>query len=693
MIFNELHLLEWKRDFFRKEFKNLEEYLNEESKFSIGNFVEKKTEDCSLDQSFMNDLLSRYPEVKIINAFYYVFSRRVDFKWGGLFSFIEKNYAVKDKKFSKDFIYDKNSISTYNTIRQCRPDKKEYTYDAMVNVGFYNKNKNFIYKCYNDDMALSYLGKEFGQKMQDLYKSLPVSQARSDFFLVASLYKEGGISADVCSVALSNISSLIQNHGTLLVYDGIGINKKFLFSNPENYLFKSYLNELIEKINYMGNEFHYELFSSRHSLHDFIMDFYAHNLEFFDNEGISFISDDIFKAYIIDAMSEENLSEDDNLDKINFKALSKESFYKNDSIFFENTIVSNEYFSPKKDNVVVIGHDLNPQLSNQSQTAYSIPSIDVVRMNNICLSGHACLWSEGRFITFDSYLSFVAESEYRAGHWRKPNAENITRVIEDDVIVAFSAGYGCYGHYIVDDLPRIGAIKKHLGSEFHDKKFIIPAKTPQWGIELLEHFFEISKDSIIFFDHENDLFHLNSVILSSYPSREYKFHRFIKEFYDGIPKNINGGKPSRRICLSRKLWEERKVNQRIFLQQDLFEEMAVARGFEIIRPEKLSISEQIDLMANTACQVGEHGSAQHASVFNPFGMIVGTLNPLTEVQVNLGRIYNDKNFLCYADGVDRDDRNNYYYSISEEKLRVFFDEIEKYEENNFNLIAPKELFS
>lgn len=684
MILNELDLLAWKSTFFRTEHKNLEKYLDQKNKNILNDYINKKTKFCDFDPDTVHDLLSRNPDTEIINAFYYVFSRTLDFKWNGLFKFLEKKFGEK-----RSFILNKNKGLTYNKIRQCRPDKKEYAYEAIVNIGFYNKNKDFQYKCYNDDMALKYLGEEFGIKLENIYKSIPVSQARSDLFLVASLYKEGGISADVCSIALSNIKNLVGNSCISLVYDEKGLNKKFFYAYPGCALFKSYLSTLIRKIDCINDQFDYNLFSSRNEFHDFVLDFYPNNISFFNEKNISFIKDDIFKAYIIDGLSEENLSEANISNTINFKALSKKSFYENDSVFFEKTIVAKDYFSPRGNNICVIGHDANPNISRQCESSYSISSIDVVRLKNVGLSGHACLWWDEKFINFESYLSSVAENEYQSGHWKKPNQQNITHVIEDDVIVAFSAGYGCYGHYIVDDLPRIGAIKKHIGDEFYSKKFIVPQKIPKWGIDLLKYFFGISENSIVFFNHETDIFHLNSVILSSYPSRDYKFHSFIKDFYDGFPKNMICGQPFKRICLSRKSWEKTKSNQRIFLQQDLFEEMALARGFEIIQPEKLSISEQIDLMANTTCQIGEHGSAQHASVYNPFGMTVGTLNPLTEVQVNLGKVYNDKNFLCYADGVDRDERNNYYYSINAEKLKLFFDEIEQFEERKYNLLMMR----
>lgn len=691
MLFNELQIINWKKKFIEKEYINLCKYLDESGKNALDNFI-RNNSSIDISEEYMNKLISENKESGLINAFYYVFKRKVDFLWMGLFDFLSQKYSIKNEKNKNLFYSDFNEGSYNNIIRQCRPDKNKYEYNSIVNIGFYNKNKNFLYKCYDDDMSSDYLKNEFSNEMKEVYNSITVAQAKSDFFLIASLYKEGGVSSDVCSICVSNISNIIKSSDISITFDGYGFNKRFLFSKSNNKLFKEYLYDLIEKLDHMGSNFDYNRFSSRNAFNDFILDFYVLNIDFFEKNNINFLPEDLFKSYVHDGISEEELSNDNQSSAISFKSLSKESWVKNDSIFYENTIVSDNYISNRNDNISVIGNDANPVISGQSQHSYAISSIDVVRMKNIALSGHACIWSNGRLINFETYLSFVAEDEYKNGFWKKPEKDNITRVIDDEVIIAFSAGYGCYGHYLVDDLPRLGAIKKHIGDDFYNKKFIIPKKTPKWAIDLLNYLLGIKEESLIFFDHENDIFHLNNVILSSFPSRHYKFHGFIKEFYDNIPRNMISDRPFKRICLSRKSWEKNKNNQRIFVQQDFFEEMATSRGFSIVRPETLPIQEQIDLMANTSCQVGEHGSAQHASVFNSYGMTIGTLNPLTEVQVNLGRIYNDKNFLCYHDETSVDSNNNYYFSIKEEKIKLFFDEIERHEEKKMNLIAPREMY-
>ena len=100
--------------------------------------------------------------------------------------------------------------------------------------------------------------------------------------------------------------------------------------------------------------------------------------------------------------------------------------------------------------------------------------------------------------------------------------------------------------------------------------------------------------------------------------------------------------------------------------------MALERGFELLVPEDYSLPEQIRLMAETAVQIGEHGSAQHASIYSPFGTIVGSVNPVTPMQVLLGRLSHDRNVLLLPDNMWRDERGNLNFSCSQDRLDAFF---------------------
>lgn len=675
--------------FFEQEIEKINSICNNEISQYVYSILNK--EDVTIDknkiESFIRKNNCSFYELSVI----YNIMRFNDIFFSDFFDTIKMFSSKPNVNFDKSFLFDGGDDLKYlKEIRQCRPDKNNYKYKELTNIGFYNKNKDFVYNCYSNESAEFFLEKELGKRVLDAYKSLNLPQAKSDFFLVASQYIYGGISADVCAVAQSNIGILIGDSDFCVVTDNSGLNKKFFYSNKNNKFLEQYLLFLVEECEKFNGNIDYHVFSSKESFHKNFLDFCALNNSWVEQSKIIFIPDNLFQCFVEIDMSEEFLSEEQGFTKTNLRGTIKDNITSNHALSDKIIFKKSNFYMPSSTNVILVGEDKIPNITVRSQIPYSLANLNVWDVKDVFLTGHACLWKDDSFLSFDSYLSSVSENETRAGHWMIPCKENLTDVIENECIVAFSPGYGCYGHYLVDDLPRIGLIRDCLGDAFLDKKFIISHLTPQWGKDILKFFFNIKDENFIVFNHEKDVWHLKKVYLSSYPSKNYNFHPYIKEFYASFSKkNIA---PFRRICLSRKKWEKTKQNQRIFENQSFFEEVASSRGFDLVCPENMSIEKQIELMSEVSCQVGEHGSAQHASVYNQFGMIIGTINPLTEVQVGIGRIYNDRNIICYSETEYRDNNNNFYYNMPKEKILAFFDEIEREEERRANLFCPELLY-
>lgn len=575
-------------------------------------------------------------------------------------------------RYNDSFLY-RNASIINPEIRQCRPSSAATrNYD---NIGFYNKNPLFHYKNYSEKEVLEFLESEYGLEVVGNYKKIKNDESKSDFFLVAMLIKCGGVSSDVCSIAESDITPLIGEGNITLLYDDKGINKKFLFSKPYQNFFIQYFSRLNNKSKIKNIHDQRTGFSDRTQMHEFFLDYFC----FFkaEKERINFIHSSLYDAFIKPFCDEEKFFSDASLDfhKKSIKGIFRNSWAYNEKKE-QSIIVRENFYTPSCDNVKLVGKDLMPHITLFNKKSYALSTRDVYEMKDVYLSGHAALWQDGFFLDLESDLCTVAEDETRAGFWKKPDESNVTNYIEDPCIVAFSPGYGCYGHYLVDDLPRIGLLREAIGNmEFQKKKFIVPNKIPKWGLNMLKLFFDLNDENFILFDHENDVLKLENVTISSYLHKNYNFHPYIREFYKKY--SFYSGRPFRKVCLSRKAWEPTKQGQRVFLKQKYFEEVALEKGYEVIEPEKLTLKEQIKLMQETCCQIGEHGSAQHSSVFNGHGMVIGTIHPRTQVQIGIGRIYGDENIICYADTEEFKEGGNIFYDISAEKIISFFDEVEK----------------
>lgn len=612
----------------------------------------------------------------------YISSRKRDSNWGGIYKYLRKHIYLTDGEF-KDFCFisDQRFDRVPSVIRQCRPDKKLYALREIEQVGLFNKNRSVDYFCYDKSSAYEYLQKFYGRDIAALFNIINTPQAESDFFLVASLLRDGGVSADVCSVGRAPIAKLVNSlTGLGIVERNGGIEKNFLCAPSGHPVVSRYFQTLVSYLDMCLLKKispDYKEFSSRWAFEACLCDMFSENFSFSEDASITLIDGSIYDGFIEASGEEENLTQQDvdaPFARIRLSGIASPSIYKN-SIRAESVVgmLPGAYYPPS-DNVTIIGEDRVPHILQQIHAPIAVPPLKLFQCYELGVSGHGCCWHEGQFLRLESYLSFVAESETLGGHWMRPSDASDIRYVDEPAIVAFGAGYGCYGHYLVDDVPRIALARRILGDKaFADRKIVIPQKTPGWAINVLKILGRVNEEQFLFFDHEREFLKIRDALVPSFGHRDYRFHPFVKEYYQSLsPADVT---PTRRICLSRRAWEPNKVNQRVFEQQDLFEDMARQRGFDVIAPETLPLMEQIRLIAETRCQIGEHGSAQHASIYNRYGMTVGTINPLTEIQTNLGRIYGDTNVIVFADGERRDEAGNTFFSISLEKLEGFFDAV------------------
>ncbi|WP_082782387.1 glycosyltransferase 61 family protein [Acetobacter senegalensis] len=611
---------------------------------------------------------------------YYVASRQFGQGWTPLLDLIISQTPEIVARADNGGVLPENYIPSPipPKIIQVRPDKPVYTPEDSNKVSWSQKNRSFLYKCFNGTQAQDYIETNLGPRTLEAYNRIGYPAGQADLTALSFLYWEGGVFGDVFSVDRAPISALLNSPNELvLFYSPNRIDKFFIASTPRHPFIKSFLQRAVTLTEYSLTNSSHDKFTDHQALTLHLLDRLCENPNYLIHNKIQLLARKTFDCIVEFNDQDENLGGISKLDSFSTEpapALIPQETAA--GLFLDhnrNTILGAAQATILKPGIPleIIGHNKHPDW-NKRQSRYAItPAAHVYEWNMIGLSGHGCLWNDDKFIQLDSYLSHVGEMESRGGHWGCPAKLGVTQVINEPVIPAFSAGYGCYGHYIVDDLPRLGLIRSVIGeSEFRKIKIIFPVKTPEWALNLLNVFFNIEKDQILFFDHERERWLLRKAIVAEYLHRNYVFNPFVREFYRNYVKF--DGEPFRKICLSRRTWEINKTHQRIFEQQEWFEEEARHRGFEVIAPEKLSIPEQIKLMCETKIQIGEHGSAQHASIYAAGGTTVGTINPLGDVQINLGRLSGDRNVIVYESESRKDDRNNTFFKCHTNDLNSFF---------------------
>ncbi len=225
----------------------------------------------------------------------------------------------------------------------------------------------------------------------------------------------------------------------------------------------------------------------------------------------------------------------------------------------------------------------------------------------------------------------------------------------------------------MDFLPRVAIAQRVLGERFGELIIPIPEDTPAWVKDMLHFFCGVPADQIRTYSRQADRLLCSRVCLPSFAhDGNYALHGFMREFYGGF-RNARAPTATRRICLSRRSFEQatrgvwRKLENRAALEQ-----MAVARGYEVVLPEELSFADQIDLFQSAACIVGEHGSGMHAAVFADPGTLVATGPMWNSVQLGIGAAFGHRNVAVTRAAIRRQASGPTRYTVPEEDLAGMF---------------------
>lgn len=183
-----------------------------------------------------------------------------------------------------------------------------------------------------------------------------------------------------------------------------------------------------------------------------------------------------------------------------------------------------------------------------------------------------------------------------------------------------------YGHWLLDELPKLYYLSEYenTAKPGSKPKIIINSNPPDWMIDSIKHF-GYGRDRIVIQDDraikaEKLIIPIHDRKLSPIPFRWLR---------NKAVENVSPSENNRRVFFSRQgltsnkwSYETRKIKN--------FEEVKNVLDefdFEVIRPEKLSIYEQIELLSDADLIVGIYGSALHNMIFSNNTNIIEILHP------------------------------------------------------------------
>ncbi len=180
-------------------------------------------------------------------------------------------------------------------------------------------------------------------------------------------------------------------------------------------------------------------------------------------------------------------------------------------------------------------------------------------------------------------------------------------------------GWRIYGHWLVDMLPKLERARL---SGIHIDQYLLPAPTKSWQMAMLDAV-GIAQEKCVFVDLSTTAVRCDHLIIPTYD-------RFNSEVR---PDFINAHERLRQQyaaditpdAANKNLFVARSEGVRTLVNREAVEKLVTEMGFEMIRPETMTLTEQIKLFASARAIIGECGSALNNAVFSFPGTHVASI--------------------------------------------------------------------
>lgn len=240
-----------------------------------------------------------------------------------------------------------------------------------------------------------------------------------------------------------------------------------------------------------------------------------------------------------------------------------------------------------------------------------IPGGAICGEHGFVLTSDHCLLTEPRMLRRTSVVQQLANTALQ----RLQEGEVEVRYLPGKVVTIASDWSDCYFHWMLEILPRLKLIQA-AGIEFDT--LVTSPLNEFYQLESLETLgFDLSR---IVQCRPDSLIRTEQLIVPSFVRRPLE-----PDLMEWLAEVFPSSKiPKRRLYLSREGASERRVVNEPALLPILDE-----FGFEVVRPETMTLKEQADLMGQAAILMGPHGSGLTNLIHCPSqALLIEIFNPL-----------------------------------------------------------------
>ncbi len=200
------------------------------------------------------------------------------------------------------------------------------------------------------------------------------------------------------------------------------------------------------------------------------------------------------------------------------------------------------------------------------------------------------------------------------------------RRVEGQAAIIHGPGFDIFGHWLTDFLPRLYAL--HLaGIDIQKIKLMLPASSPRFVRQFLS-LIGVPGENLVWHDQRAERLMPDELVMPSLFRLRSRFHPlFVQATHFWLERfAAHAGLPDqamtdRRLFISRaRLSGARRLRERAAI-----EARAIQAGYELVFPETMSLSQQIQIFRSASRVLGEYGSGLHGSIFAPPGSVICAL--------------------------------------------------------------------
>lgn len=190
-----------------------------------------------------------------------------------------------------------------------------------------------------------------------------------------------------------------------------------------------------------------------------------------------------------------------------------------------------------------------------------------------------------------------------------------------------------YGHWLLEGMPKLLLLAR-IADRLPPLRVILPQSLPLWVAQWIELL--LPQAAVERYDDATEYVQCETLLMPTLLlSPEHYPHPELAALLESVRRFARlAEKPSTQVFVSRA--SPNPFREMINLAE--IEQIAQEQGLKIIRPETLSVPEQIAHFANAQLIVGEFGSAMHNTLFSPSGARVFCLNWMNALQSYIGRL-------------------------------------------------------